>query len=286
MHWGDYNTQSKASCRLKRQEIDRVKTSDWFLHRTSITPLIWPRFQWTIHPATLEQGWGKRTPSSSRSNSNPRSLSISFSSWGRMTSSDLDLTFTGEIEWKSISVILKPAHCLYEHSLIERCCHLSGTSIPVTLLKLLEPTLNEMHCLVCVVSNKIDPSYIVCIKIYSTFFISSHPALASSRPGPLAQNYSKGANLSTLNRKIDFSIHLSTCSWPPLGVVMSKMPTHFLTHFIHTFSHSIKSVQNLLGRRFNRISLKMILGAVESKHLGDVLIRIRSWLDFTQEGFC
>jgi len=85
MHWWGYTTQSKASSLLKRQEIDRVKTSDWFLQRPSITPLIWPRFQWTTHPATFEQGWGKRTPSSSRSSSNPRSLSISFSSRGRIS---------------------------------------------------------------------------------------------------------------------------------------------------------------------------------------------------------
>ena len=122
-----------------------------------------------------------------------------------------------EIEWISVSVILSPTHCLDEHSLIERCCHLSGTSIAVTLLNLFEPTYNAMHC---VVSNKFDPIYIVCMKFHATLFLLPPPVLASScQPN---QNFSKEASL--LNQKIDFRFTSQVAMTTPWGEVMSKMP--------------------------------------------------------------
>jgi len=117
-----------------------------------------------------------------------------------------------------------------EHSLIEWCCHLSSISIAVSFLKLLDPTWNTMHG---VVSNNIDPRYIFGMKFYSNSFISTPPVLASSCLHQ--KKFSKRSNFSILNRKIHFSIHVSSCCWPTrrwgLGNVnfLLKMKRYFTT---------------------------------------------------------
>jgi len=84
-----------------------------------------------------------------------------------------------------------------------------GTSIAVTVLKLLMSTLNAIPC---VLSNKIDPIYIVCMKFHLSF--SYYPPLFWPLPVHI-KNFWKGASFSILNLKIKFSIHLSSGSWPP-----------------------------------------------------------------------